>query len=297
MDLNTRRARYQEFTVKWASGQVNVNYPKLYFDPYKCYNFIFRLHPSVKLNITFYTIYFFDNTLNCNKQNVTISHYTEPIFCGQMSTFSFYPETKDVVVYFLTIHNYGKPPILRSMFAIIDKDLIINIPTSSTVKIKPDLLYMVHYINILQVYFIQVRKIRHIVISIIKTDNQKYMITDGPEISSTYLDFHGNIAVTSTFQCTVQVLTIQLETALLNNTLKYISKEILPFNQIKLRKNITMLLTLPFSGCDKNYCFLALHVINGYQINATLLNLAVKNENKYKCTYLFSIVAEELSED
>ena len=123
------------------------------------YHFVFKLNSLMNVNLTFYAIYFSDNILNCQLQNITISNYYETVFCGHMSTFSFYPNyTKYIVIEFLDMIPHGKSSTVNILFYLIDIGVITNIPTPQLIDIKPILIYKINSDHFVKVYYVNVKK-------------------------------------------------------------------------------------------------------------------------------------------
>ena len=241
-------------------------------------------------------ICFSDNILNCELQNVKIGRCNETVFCGHMSTFSFYPNCNNyIVMEFVQMIPNGKHAISKFSFCMIDNDVIENIPTLLNLKLT--LMCKINRIYFLKVYFIQVEKNRHIVFKTANMICYQFVIRDGPELSSTTLRLLGNTATTSTFQCIVLVVTLNANIHYEDIVIRYVSKYNVVFKQYTLHHETDMTIQMPFGTCPKNYCALHFYAINKLQVNITVLNINIKRNKSLSCTHAGLVVSDYYKEE
>ena len=112
-----------------------------------------------------------------------------------------------------------------------------------------------------------------------------YVVRDGPDLSSTILPFPGNIGTTSTFQCTILAVALYANTYCHGDVIRYVSKFNVVAKHFIIDHKTNMIMYMPFRGCPKNYLSVSFHAQNKYQVNITVLNVTIKSNKNWKCTY------------
>ena len=215
-----------------------------------------------------------------------------------MSTFSFYPNyTKYIVIEVLDIIPHGKSSTVNILFYLIDIGVITNIPTPQLIDMKPILIYKIYSDHFVKVYYINVKKNRHIVFNTRNLKCRWYVVRDGPDLSSTILPFPGNIGTTSTFQCTILAVTLYANAYCHGDVIRYVSKYNVVAKHFIIDHKTNTIMYMPFRGCPKNYCAVSFHAQNKYQVNITVLNVTIKSNKNWKCTYTGMLAVDNYKDE
>ena len=239
-----------------------------------------NLHARFKLNITFFTIYFFtvgSNWLKCFEDCLSINSGTlsSYIFCMQHSSFSYYSKEKRVTLTVRLDNCHDNEYYIEGIFMIIDKVQIESASLILKKAINPELVYDIGDKHILLRYFISVRKLDQIILKTQKLNT--YEVFDGPGLLSDIMDITSNL-ITSTFQCLVLLLTLRGK-RIHNENLIFTSKQISTKNQILITRIMNGMIYFPNNMCRKSLCISKVDASKGHQVNitATVVNSTVSH--------------------
>ena len=282
--------------------------------------FSFQLDQGMRLNLTFYTIFFSLRLSLCHRHHMFISNETDKmnfnrincdfllgdhrIFCGHYPTLSYYSNYDQVIFGILWGVN-DETFVIQNSFTVMDKNIITNFNRQNIKQcdlragrkhgFDSTLIYLVHSssIEILIIYFLKVVKTHRIVIHFYINELDRYVVFNGPGFLSEVLKNKGNILTTSTFQCIIQTFDKNQEKRKSNLTFHYFSTKIKKVKIVKLLR--TNLYHLPHRDYN-NLLVMHVHADPGYQINVTIVNYTSAMDHFPHCSFGGLYFSEKSSE-
>ena len=193
-----------KFTAKTYVIIVSGKFCLLYYGILNHEMLNFKLHPLLRLNFTFHSLF----TPKGSKLEVS-NLKTETVsfsYTGQHSIFYLYPAFKNIQVNATVKVVTSNPLEVHGSFTILKINLIYNVQLFNGTNKQPKFSYCINSKYILLLYFIKVRKINQVFIKIRQFMTHKYIIYDGPGILTTFIRIKQSVTKCSTFQCTIQLL-------------------------------------------------------------------------------------------
>ena len=239
------------------------------------YYFIYDIDAKLRLNISFFIIYFSVGLQNNHLEALRIYKYIKKhalfTFCGHHSLFNLYPYFKKVFMRFKTWMNLLY--VLNFSYSVIDPYIVHNIPKLNFSGILSNLIYKTGHGTLIASFFIQVKKITYIVCHFTQTLVSNYVVYDGPGFSANSIAVSNTeisqIVSSSTFQCIIQLITYS-STLQHVDTFMYTSKVLDKDIDVNLTSQTSMLLQLPNIACFDCLCVVHINTETDHQINVTL---------------------------
>ena len=284
----------------------------LFVTSFKNYQYLvsysyWKLDTKMRLNLTFFTIYFSSGVSDWHLNHLSIvngfdcstylgffkSHLYFQFF-GQYSTFTFYSNYSQVTV---CLRN-SNPDIVtgyhvEGMFAILDRDQLVNTHVHQWTQLSPELLYNVQSKYTLCRYFISVSKFDCIIIKIKESNKFRYDIHDGPGLLADTLHIKGSYTITSTFQCLMLVLTPN-DNMPYDSYFNFTSKMLSAKGNININQIHNSLFTFPNQKCRKGLCISLVKADLGYQVNITSILVKSASRYNFNCIYAGLVAGERL---
>ncbi len=252
-----------------------------------CYHF--RLHPALRINVTFYAIKSSTNMLHI--VSYSDKDKDSQTFIGSKSFFSIFPKHKNVDI--TQIYHPDSPLKINGTFCVLENYFVCSIPIT-IVKQYHMHTYVIRNKYSLISYTVIVEKIMQIVLKVSDLILNEHKIFDGPSALSDSMETKP-VQTCSTFQCTIYFLANTTNTAGLNNAnfFTYHSK-LLP-----VQANISNILNkhvmhLPNNICSKHTCVLSIDAKIGHQVNVTANKISLTGFNNLVCLFGGLVVAEHL---
>ena len=266
-----------------------------------------NLDTKMRLNLTFFTIYFSSGVLDWQLNHLSVvngfdcsidlgffkSHLYFQFF-GQYSTFTFYTNHSQATV---CLRN-SNPDIItgyhvEGMFAILDRDQLVNTHVHQWTQLSPELVYNVKRKYTLYRYFIAVSKFDCIIIKIKESNKFRYDIYDGPGLLADTLHIKGSYTITSTFQCLMLVLTPN-DNMPYDSSFNFTSKMLSAKENININRTHNSLFTYPNKKCRKGLCISLVNADLGYQVNITSVLVKCTSPYNFNCIYAGLVAGERL---
>ena len=167
IDMKCEQKKYLNATVqyiKWPSGQfISEDNLACYLSSCRSDTYIFRLSPSLRLNLTFNLIDTKFGTLEVGNPSAA---FTPFIYEGYYSTFNLYPKFN-----FLKVKLQSKCPMcfhispnIDGSFIVMDKKFIYNVVFNNVTNLQPDFQYIIKNEYYLYWYHLKVIKLNKILI-------------------------------------------------------------------------------------------------------------------------------------
>ena len=254
-DPHLRLYNESRLTITLPAGYINIDSE---FKRESVMYFIFTLDKLIRLNLTFYTIYFSINLKVCHRHHLFISSeiinfnrwkitdlvnfqkvyvlQDYRIFCGHYPTFSYYPDFDQVIIGILWKTN-DETFRIQNSFTVIDKHIISNINAYNitwkdiTLGVNNGfdsrLIFLMQFPlkAILKVFFLKIITTHKLVIHFHIFNPDRYVVFNGPGFSSEILKDKNNVVTTSSFQCIVQILSKSQQRRQSNVIFTYFSKK------------------------------------------------------------------------
>ena len=307
-DVHTRVYNISRLIITLPAGYIHIRSgfqrePVMYFS--------FKLAQGMRLNLTFYTIYFSVRLSLCHRHHMFISNETDKmdfnryfcdfllgdhrIFCGHYPTLSYYSNYDQVIFGILWGVN-DETFIIQNSFTVMDTNIITNL-NKQNIQLcdlrrgkkhgfDSSLIYLVHSSSLetLVMYFLRIVKTHKIVIHFYINELDRYVVFNGPGFLSKVLKNKGDIVTTSTFQCIIQTFDKNLEKRKSNLTFHYFSTKIKNLKNLKLHYFRTNLYHLPHTDYN-SLLVMHVHAEPGYQINITILNYTSTMDHYPHCSF------------
>ena len=291
-----------------------ITYPAGYIDLDSSFNFgksdmmifIFTLDKSIRLNLTFQTVYFPVPSSLCHMNYLMIStdfdHYTchekrkeaTRIICGHYPTFSFYPEKNNVHMSIFRKTN-DINFLVETIFQVMDRNYVFNIYNQEIRQIQlcygekngfdTTLVYAIKIfsVKILRTYFLKSLKTHYIriynnVVSL------KSFVYNGPGFRSRLLPVHSSYVTLTTFQGVIQILTKNLSAIWKNEHLVYLQKEHTMHSVLKPKMFSKDYLHFPSKHMN-NIDIYTLYTSKDYNLNVTIIHWISGLDTFPHCTY------------
>ena len=130
------------------------------------YHLIYNTDVRLRLNITFFIVYFSIGLQNCDFAALRIHRYGKTnslfTFCGHHPLFNFHPDFTKVLLRFKTWMNMLLT--LNFSFTVIDHYIVYNVPKDYIAGAMPNLIYKTGHGTLVASFFIEVKKISYVVI-------------------------------------------------------------------------------------------------------------------------------------
>ena len=270
-----------------------------------------NLNPKLRLNITFFSIDLSHSEWNCEpvtsmsgliiidgilpercqSRNITLQH----IFCGQYSTFNFYPIHRKVIMC-TKIAVFGTEYQVAGMSMIMDRCQLNNVVSTLHEIVRPELVYKIREKYTVFRFFISVKKLNKIVIKIIKSKMHRYVVSDGPVLLTDTMDISGDVATTSSFQCLVFLSTLNGKTVQ-KDSFTFTSKPLSIHSNIYINQTGNSVFNFPNRKCKKGLCIFSVNANLGYQINVTSIEVKSTVPHNLHCLYAGLVTGENLLSD
>ena len=275
-------------------------------------SFKFMLLSILRINMTFHNIYMFSPG-TIQYQSYLVIHNTylrencliNPSFCdivgrifqGHNSTFNFYPELYnmkiDIVWYNIRDH------MINVSFQIMDQNIIDNFINTSRYAFNINLMYRIQSKSkeLLEVFYVQVRKTNQILFNFHEHLLQKYVVFDGPGFLSKRLhksNVSGWMLKTSSFQCIVQVLSKYLE-KWVRNYFNYTSEALKKYKHLNVHHMKNSVNVLPNEKYWHSPIIIEIYAKIRYQVNIRVMNLSSNIDVFPYCTFGELQIVEQFS--
>ena len=273
-------------------------------------SFAFKLHSFLRINLTFYAIYFYrftgrDYVVIHNSTKLSYSCFITPslcfmngsVFSGYHSDFNYYPEFHKFLVDI--VYNGHELFKIDVSFQVMDQGIIKNIVNYSNYLHNIFLMYEVQskLKKLMEILFLGVRKTHQILLQFPQSLSQRFVIFDGPGFLAKTLHTTGESAQvikTSSFQCIVQYLSKNFGNNLIY-TFNYASKPLVICKMFHIYSIKDHLKTLPFAKCHESPVFIEIVTQKMYQINISVVDLSSKTKVFPDCTLGGLQISEQLS--
>ena len=273
-------------------------------------SFAFRLHSCLRINLTFYTIYFSrfvgrDYLVIHNFTNLSYSCVLNPslcflngtVFVGYHSDFNYYREGNNFLMDI--VYDGNELFKMEVSFQVVDQGIIKNTINFSNYLHNITLIYHIHsnLKELMEILFLEVRKTHQILIKLPQCLSERFVIVDGPGFLSKALHTKGTSAQmikTSSFQCIVQFLSKNLGNEVMH-IFNYTSKALIickMFHTYFIKDSIYQ---LPFAKCHQSPVFIKIVTHQKYQINISVVDLSSQTKVFPDCKLGGLQVSEQLS--
>ena len=251
------------------------------------YYLIYNINVRLRLNITFFIIYFSIGLQKCDFAALRIYRHGKKnslfTFCGHHPLFNFYPDFIKVLLRFKTWMNMLFT--LNFSFTVIDHCIVYNIPKDYIAGAMPNLIYKTGHGSLVASFFIEVKKISYVVLNFTHNLVFNYVVYDGPGFSVNLIAVNNSTIISSsTFQCIIQILMYSDEVRYVG-TFNYISKNFKKDIHIKLTPQTYMLLQLPYIACSDYLCVFHINTEPDHHINVTLNKIDSAGVYNPTCKY------------
>ena len=274
--------------------------------------FIFMLDLSLRLNLTFHTVYIY-SYIQCAVSFLSIMNYTlstdyeretynymlkrssnKPLcfnqFCGHYSSFNYYPKFNHLRVD-LRWFTKEQPLLIINRFTVIQKNLVETIDTFCGNSLQQKTHHLKIKISsksplLLQIFFLKVLKSSYLNIGLNKV--YSCIIFDGPGFLSSIIDSYAMNKTsyyykTSSLQCIVQVLTSYMTKQIMKTSFWYSSSTISPNKIVHIRR--AQILRFSDRKERSSPIIFKIHAGSGNHVNITIVEFKSKMYLVQPCTY------------
>ncbi len=231
------------------------------------HKWIFDVHKSVRVNMTFTDFYIKDKLRGCRRGNLSVYSLTVPIYlCGILPVFMFYSIYSNVRAY---IHFLEYIPTHFTLtYSVFSNGTLSSMKQRTQFKVNPIAIHHIWTLRIsVNTYHLTVSKYLHICV----TDIPLFyaILIDGPDYGAMPVVIHSNRSCLSTFQCLLQV-EIEIQNHIVTMLpIKYAGQKA---SALEWRHpNGLQMETIPTKKCaSTNFCVLFFSLPSGYYLNITI---------------------------
>ena len=251
-------------------------------DYYYQFTATFKTDQRLSLNITFQELYFSRVNMDFKAANISVFESGSEkeaqlsiAYDGYHAAFSLYP-TKGSCMLQTSVH-LNILLVLNATFSVVDSNLVKTLHVTNSSEIYLFSFWYIYKDHVEISSFIQIIKSHKITLKLFQNYLNQHLVHDGPGSMSDTLDpqfFLGHemyIYSCSSFQSLVKIISSNIEAISVNysairlNTA--LKKTIYKFNK----------LTLLGYQCNTSPCLIIFNAQNGFQVNATVLNMSYKS--------------------